>query len=61
MDVSINFLTDAAKIVFGSAVVGFFVPAFGSSISNNIMIGGIGITILFLAVAVSLSRLKEKI
>jgi hypothetical protein len=38
MDVIINFLTDAAKIIFGSAVVGFFIPSFGGHISNSIFI-----------------------
>lgn len=60
MDVIINFLTDAAKIIFGSAVVGFFIPSFGGHVSNSIFIGGAGITVLFLAIAVALSRIKAQ-
>ena len=60
MDIIIGFLADAAKIIFASAVVGFFVPSFGGNVSNSIFIGGAGITILFLAIAVALSRIKVK-
>jgi len=35
-----NFFADLAKIVVGSAVVGFFVPGFGGDISTPIFISG---------------------
>jgi hypothetical protein len=59
MDVIISFLTDAAKIVFASAVVGFFIPAFGASVTNTMFTGGAIMTIFLLTVAVGLSKLKK--
>jgi len=60
MGIIINFLGDAAKIVFGSAVVGFFVPGLSGKITWAVLLGGIGVTAGFLISAVSLSkRLKQ--
>lgn len=60
MDVIINFLTDAAKIIFGSAVVGFFIPGIAGSISFVLFVGGLFATISMLTFAAILSH-KNKI
>ncbi|MEK7621977.1 MAG: hypothetical protein AAB415_02245 [Patescibacteria group bacterium] len=60
MEIIINFLSDAAKIVFGSAVVGFFIPGLSDKITWAVLLGGVGVTAGFLTAAVSLSkRLKQ--
>jgi len=56
MEIIINFLTDAAKIVFGSAVVGFFIPGLSGKITWVVLLGGVGATAGFLTLAVSLSK-----
>lgn len=35
-----EFFADLAKILFGSAVVGFFVPGFGGNVSTSVFISG---------------------
>lgn len=59
MDVIINFLTDAAKIIFGSAVVGFFIPGIVGNVSATLFLGGILVTITFLFFAAFLSKQKQ--
>lgn len=60
MSVIIDFLTDAAKIIFGSAVVGFFIPGVAGEVNRMILFGGITTTAVFLSIAVALSeRIKE--
>lgn len=60
MEIIINFLGDASKIIFGSAVVGFFIPGLSGKITWAVLFGGIFGTAVFLIVAVSLSkRLKR--
>ena len=56
MNVIIDFLTDSAKIVFGSAVIGFFIPGISGQITNIVFVGGIFATAIFLGIAVILSR-----
>jgi len=60
MEIIVNFLGDAAKIVFGSTVVGFFIPNLSGKITWVVLCGGAIVTVGFLAMAVSLSkRLKQ--
>ena len=61
MDVIINFLIDAAKIIFGSAVVGFFIPGIVGDISTTLFLGGIFVTITFLLLAASLSKRMQQL
>lgn len=61
MAVIIDFLTDAAKIVFGSAVVGFFIPGVAGDITRNIFLGGSIATAILLILAVTLSKQIKKI
>ena len=61
MTVIIDFLTDAAKIVFGSAVIGFFIPGLTSEITKTMLFGGVVVTAVFLVLAVVLSKQMQKI
>ena len=56
MEIIINFLGDASKIVFGSTVVGFFIPNLSGKITWAVLWGGVGVTVGFLILAVSLSK-----
>jgi len=56
MNVIVDFLTDSAKIIFGSAVVGFFIPGVSGQITNSIFVSGILTTAVFLGTAVILSK-----
>ena len=60
MAVIIDFLTDAAKIVFGSAVVGFFIPGVSGEVNQQMFIGGIMVTAIFLFLAAVLSEQIQK-
>lgn len=55
MEVITDFLTDSAKIVFGSAVIGFFIPGIVGPISTSTFAGGAVATALLLTLAVILS------
>lgn len=55
MEVITDFLTDSAKIVFGSAVIGFFIPGIVGPISPVTFAGGAVATALLLTLAVILS------
>ena len=60
MEIIVNFLGDTAKIIFGSAVVGFFIPGLVGKVTvATFIIGGLA-TIFFLWLAVLLSKLKKK-
>jgi len=59
MEVITDFLTDSAKIVFGSAVIGFFIPGIVGPISSNVFIGGTIATFTLLFFAVALSTIKR--
>ena len=56
MKIISDFLSDIAKIVFGSAVVGYFLPGFAGEVSFRIFIGGLLSTVLSLVLAVKLSN-----
>ena len=60
MNVIIDFLTDAAKIIFGSAVVGFFVPSISGEIIKAMFFGGATATLVFLVLAAVLSNKIKK-
>lgn len=60
MNIIVDFLKDAAKIVFGSAVVGFFIPGLADGgVKIGVFFGGIVATVTFLILAVVLSKLKK--
>ncbi|MBI2465798.1 MAG: hypothetical protein HYV66_01035 [Candidatus Sungbacteria bacterium] len=61
MEVVVDFLTDASKIIFGSAVVGFFIPGLSGEITATMFFGGISATMVFLTLAAILSRKIQKI
>ncbi|MBI2454222.1 MAG: hypothetical protein HYV54_01440 [Parcubacteria group bacterium] len=60
MSVIIDFLTDGAKIVFGSTVVGFFIPGITSEVTKTMFIAGGIVTAVFLILAVILSKQVQK-
>ncbi|MEK7209018.1 MAG: hypothetical protein AAB677_02045 [Patescibacteria group bacterium] len=60
MEIIINFLSDAGKIIFGSAVVGFFIPSLAGRVSFATFVIGSLATIIFLWLAVVLLNLKKK-
>ena len=60
MEIIINFLGDAAKIIFGSAIVGFFIPSLPGRVSFAAFITGSLATIIFLWLAMVLLRLKKR-
>jgi len=60
MEIIINFLGDSAKIIFGSAVVGFFIPGLAGKVTLVTFVTGSLLTFVFLWLAVVLSRLKKK-
>ncbi len=61
MEIIINFLSDAAKIIFGSAVLGFFVPGIAGKVTLTLFFSGLIATMVFLGLAVVLSNRKKKI
>lgn len=60
MAVIIDFLTDAAKIVFGSAVIGFFIPGVTGEVTKTMFAAGSIVTAVFLILAVILSKQVQK-
>ena len=60
MEIIVNFLGDASKIIFGSAVVGFFIPGLAGRVTAVTFIAGSLATIFFLWLAVLLSKLNKK-
>ncbi|MBA3047303.1 hypothetical protein KKC83_01460 [Patescibacteria group bacterium] len=58
IEIIANFLNDAAKIVFASIVVGFFVS---SEISLPIFFGGMSVTVVFLIFTIIISKLNKRI
>lgn len=60
MSVIIDFLTDGAKIVFGSAVVGFFIPGIAGEVTRAVFIFGSIATAVLLVLAVILSEKIKK-
>lgn len=56
MSVIVDFLTDAAKIIFGSAIVGFFIPGISGSVTTTAFFSGIVTTAGFLVFASVLSK-----
>jgi len=56
MRVIVSFLLDGAKILFGSLVVGVFVPSAAGAIPWATFVTGLGLTAAFLAIAVVLSK-----
>ena len=61
MQIIVEFLRDAAKIVFGSAIVGFFIPGLAGDVSFRTFVGGVVSTMVLLVLAVILSRRKTKL
>lgn len=51
-----NFLLDGAKIIFGSLVVGVFVPGASGEIPWTTFLSGIGLTITFLGISAALTK-----
>ncbi|MEK7560256.1 MAG: hypothetical protein AAB522_03075 [Patescibacteria group bacterium] len=56
MKVIVDFLTDSAKIVFGSAIIGFFIPGISGAITIQAFVGGVFTTIVFLTTASLLDK-----
>jgi len=52
-----NFFVDGAKILFGSLVVGVFVPGASGKAPWLTFIIGVGVTVVFLALAAKLAKL----
>jgi len=59
MEVIIGFLRDAAKIMFGSVIVAFFVPTLGGQVTWLGFGGGIIATAVCLMLAIILSKKKK--
>lgn len=56
MKIIIDFLKDGAKIVFGSVIVGFFIPGLSGNISLATFLGGILATMFCLIAAIVLTN-----
>lgn len=56
MKIIIDFLSDSAKIVFGSAVIGFFIPGISGAITTQAFVGGVFTTVVFLTTATLLDK-----
>ena len=57
-----NFAVDSAKIVFGSLVIGVFVPSANAlEFPSNTFLSGLIITVIFLVVANTAARKEDKI
>lgn len=54
-----DFFLDGAKLIFGSLVIGVFVPGAAGKIPWLTFAIGIGMTVLFLSIAVRLSKSVE--
>ncbi|HEY4495748.1 MAG TPA: hypothetical protein VJC04_00085 [Candidatus Paceibacterota bacterium] len=54
-----NFLLDGAKIIFGSLVVGAFVPSLSDNISWSTVALGLIFVVIFLSLATNLSKLYK--
>ena len=52
-----NFLLDGAKIIFGSLVVGVFVPSATSEIPWLTFLAGLGLTVAFLTISAALTKM----
>jgi hypothetical protein len=59
LDTLSDFFLDGAKILFGSLVVGVFVPTASGKVPWLTFVVGIGMTLVFLAVAGRLSKLAK--
>lgn len=55
-----DFFLDGAKLIFASLVVGVFVPSAAGSVPWLTFLIGIIMTILFLSIAVKLSKIEGK-
>ncbi|MFC1612749.1 hypothetical protein ACFL23_00265 [Patescibacteria group bacterium] len=55
-----NFLSDSAKIIFGSMVIGIFVPSASGETPWATFIMGLTLTIAFLISAIILSKPSKK-
>lgn len=51
-----NFLLDGAKIIFGSLVIGVFIPSASGKIPWLTFVAGIILTLSFLIIAIKLSN-----
>lgn len=51
-----DFLSDTAKIIFASAVVGFFIPGMTGELPQVVLIGGLIATTTFLVAAMLLAK-----
>lgn len=60
MNVLVDFFTDSAKIIFGSAVVGYFIPSISGNVSAPMLASGIAATGMFLGLASLLSKHSNK-
>ena len=60
MEVVTDFLTDSAKIVFGSAVIGFFIPGIVGPISLAVFASGAIATNVLLSLAVIISNISKQ-
>lgn len=56
LEVVADFFLDGAKIIFGSLVVGVFVPSAAGQIPWLICAVGLAVTVLFLTIAATLSK-----
>lgn len=56
-----NFLSDGAKIIFGSMVIGVFVPGASGEIPWFTFIVGIVLTVSFLVLSIILSKPTKEI
>jgi hypothetical protein len=57
----LNFVIDSAKIIFGSLVIGVFVPSISGEISWSTFIIGVIMTLTFLGISLFLSSKIKKI
>jgi len=55
-----DFFLDGAKLIFASLVVGIFVPGAAGKIPWLTFTVGVGMTILFLSIAVKLSKIEAQ-
>lgn len=60
VDVLAAFFLDGAKIIFGSLVVGIFVPGAISRVPWLTLATGMAMTVIFLAIAVTLAK-KDRV
>lgn len=54
-----NYLMDLSKILFGSAVVGFFIPGFSGQVNLSIFVVGLILSTTFLALGIKILNTQK--